>query len=770
MPTINGISLKTKSKSKDDSYRATPARSSHINPTLSSGQSYKPALVINELLSSRSDAFSDSELPLNPLSLVALYETTAMETLSGKKTDGLYASGAGSIKSSDVIRTLIASYSPPSMDLVENEDTIMPLRFMLKQAAPEALMSGVLLHRYSNAANCHEEHRTLVHRVHAWNVGAGELSDNHAVQFRTLLESHGIYLPTVDANSFYDNPELFQNSWDLAAYRVCLSYFPESYSDTILGALLFEVNYPLPSMLGASLSSYPSIKKSQYVDSRTDGDVSLMQTLCLDAINARLLALESTENEPDTCLQLIIRGFKTSAYLATRASNTIATAINAGYLSPSQEMYRLIKAKGKHAKGYHNKVKLAKIPLDQLITQAPDKFMTALAGSSWITPSDPDNSRFFKLLEFEQPMFRVFSDAETLIIRRWITSIPEQFGRVRDSNDIESKQADIIEKAIDDPSQIDNISHLPHNVKRQVVDNTNLNPEDNVRHLYHMLLNMELYPDTRHFALDFVKVWLARATREADSKNLKIPFDQYSHQALRGWFEHQGNLQSDSYSSERSKDIDKTREEVIEEAVFLCPMILVDGSWIQNWTAPGLVDTKIGSSLYKIFSDEIGNGDTDLNHPNVYRQLMSQMNVSILDHRTLDFANSDIFEDDAFMVPTFWMAISAFPKRFLPETLGLNLAMELSGVGGAYLKARDELAFYEFSTLFVDLHNTIDNVSTGHSALAAEAIVEHMDKILGTGDLVTIQRHWRRVWTGYRSLAIPRVSWKEIFARPAYNQ
>jgi hypothetical protein len=104
----------------------------------------------------------------------------------------------------------------------------------------------------------------------------------------------------------------------------------------------------------------------------------------------------------------------------------------------------------------------------------------------------------------------------------------------------------------------------------------------------------------------------------------------------------------------------------------------------------------------------------------------------------------------------------------MPETLGLNLAMELSGVGGAYRTARDELRHYGFSTLFVDLHNTIDNVSTGHSAMAVAAIEMYMDQVTHLNDQALTALHWRRVCVGYSALTSPAKNWREMFRRPRY--
>ena len=287
------------------------------------------------------------------------------------------------------------------------------------------------------------------------------------------------------------------------------------------------------------------------------------------------------------------------------------------------------------------------------------------------------------------------------------------------------------------------------------------------RDLYHRLLNVDRYSEVRSEALDYANTWLARSSSSSIRGDKALPFANYSHEQLRAWFETKALAQAQSYCS-NTDDIEKTRNEVIDEALQLSPMILIDGAWLQRWGNVGLVDSKIGALFYKIFSDEIGNGDTSLNHPNIYRDLMRQMDVDLPDFRTREFAYFERFTNAAFSVPAFWLSVSQFPRRFLPETLGLNLAMELSGVGGAYRTARDELRRHGFSTLFVDLHNTIDNVSSGHSAMAVEAIEIYMDEFLNTYSPSVVAIHWRRVWTGFCALPIQKRSWKELFASPRY--
>jgi hypothetical protein len=65
------------------------------------------------------------------------------------------------------------------------------------------------------------------------------------------------------------------------------------------------------------------------------------------------------------------------------------------------------------------------------------------------------------------------------------------------------------------------------------------------------------------------------------------------------------------------------------------------------------------------------------------------------------------------------------------------------------------LRSHGFSSRFVDIHNTIDNVATGHAAWAAEAVdtlLSELPDSHGPGGRPTA---WERVGAGYRSLNPP---------------
>ncbi len=71
------------------------------------------------------------------------------------------------------------------------------------------------------------------------------------------------------------------------------------------------------------------------------------------------------------------------------------------------------------------------------------------------------------------------------------------------------------------------------------------------------------------------------------------------------------------------------------------------------------------------------------------------------------------------------------------------------------MHSQKALRHYGYCSTFVDVHNTVDNMSTGHSTIALDAVKIHFDEMLERGGLEEVRRHWRLIWTGYRALTLP---------------
>jgi hypothetical protein len=440
-----------------------------------------------------------------------------------------------------------------------------------------------------------------------------------------------------------------------------------------------------------------------------------------------------------------MRGFHTSVTLYGKLLEALAAYLASSGTRPVDDMVRLIEKKARYAVGYHGKLKLAGMPFEELLMSDAGAFVEQLGRSRWVKPGAPEDSLLLTGLSgFGGPMYRVFSEDETVIIEAWIRSLGTD----------SAARARLLASA--PPAAAALPATSPRRAKAL-----------DARTLYHRLLNNEHCPQLRAAALAYVDTWFGRSAARLARKPDDMPFRDYSHVRLRQWFEQEALAQAGSYV-DKAPAQGKTREDVINEALQLCPMVFIDGAWLQKWGNAGLAETPVGAILYKIFSDEIGNGSVLENHPNIYRSLMDEMRTGLPDFRSEEFAFSEKFDDDAFATPAFWLSLSQFPLRFTPETLGINLAMELSGVGSAYRTAKDELKHHGFSTLFVELHNTIDNVSSGHSAMAIEAIEHYMDGVAALHEPRLVAQNWERVWIGYRSLSKPERHWTELLRKPRY--
>jgi hypothetical protein len=183
---------------------------------------------------------------------------------------------------------------------------------------------------------------------------------------------------------------------------------------------------------------------------------------------------------------------------------------------------------------------------------------------------------------------------------------------------------------------------------------------------------------------------------------------------------------------------------------------LLDGAWLRGFTDYSHASTDVGYSLFATYWDELGNGNPSLNHPLIYRELLADMGVRLPPTGSEEFARWPGFREASFRLPVFWLCLGSLPQTLLAETLGLNLAMELSGVGGGYRRAATSLRAHGFSSRFVDIHNTIDNVATGHSAWAVDAICAYMSDVLRLHGAAAQERAWSRVRLGFRSLTAPK--------------
>jgi hypothetical protein len=176
------------------------------------------------------------------------------------------------------------------------------------------------------------------------------------------------------------------------------------------------------------------------------------------------------------------------------------------------------------------------------------------------------------------------------------------------------------------------------------------------------------------------------------------------------------------------------------------PLNLTDGAWLQNIATARPMDGVMGR-LARIWLDEIGNGQPELNHSNVYETLLRSLNIYMPPVRSRAFSEQD-FVPSAFESPVFQFSVGLFPDRFLPELLGMTLYVEWEATPTMYAIAR-MMAARHIDPQYYRMHAAIDNINVGHGAMAKEAIQLYLhDRLIEGGD-ACVQEHWRRIWRGY---------------------
>jgi hypothetical protein len=405
---------------------------------------------------------------------------------------------------------------------------------------------------------------------------------------------------------------------------------------------------------------------------------------------------------------------------------------------PVLAMARLVQERAAEAAIYHHGFELEGKSLNAWFTEAksdPLPLVDALSRSRLVRPGEPDRSMLLgSLLRPDGRMFRIFLPEDIGVIRRWILVLPEAKPSASPASSSASSQTG---------------TTAPEHRRKIEAGNASLGavPED-IRDAYHLLQGRALAPRTRNFALGYARFWLSVARRSIDASSRSLPAT-WQPGILRHWLldAHASHDQAFQRSEEQSMP---SREKLVDETLQLAPLTLIDGSWLQGFSEVAYASSAVGAPLFRIYWDELGNGDWSINHPKIYRDLLASMGIEVAPTGSREFAQDRRIREESLRLPVFWLCLGKLPATLRPEILGLNLAMELSGVGGSYRTARKVLKHYGFSTHFVDLHNTIDNVSTGHSAWAADAIDAHMavaTKFVDEDD------EWERIRVGYEALA-----------------
>ncbi|MFC9943875.1 iron-containing redox enzyme family protein [Streptomyces pratensis] len=601
--------------------------------------------------------------------------------------------------------------------------------------APLAVEDGAWLQWVTSPGNADDPSALALLALFASDVGVSRPRASRGSAHVALLREAGLAEYAVPASRLALDRRIADRDFYLPAVLLAMSRLPDSFLPEILGAdLCLRAAGPLPPLVAVSNSR---------AGAREVRPPAVGEDLGRDGLGAgrRWETVRSCLAPLGCGSERVAEGFSWAWAALRRWSRDVYEDLERAK-DPAYAMAELLRARAREGAVYHHRYPLAGRTISAWLTECrhdPTGFLKALAASDLVRPGHSDGSRLVNALILQRgPMFRVFSPQDLAVIRRWIDSLPTE-----GSGACAGPPAPPVHSC---PAPV----ALRPRGKRRLAEGPD--PTD-LRSAYHLLQHRPLTPALRRYTDDYVRGWLGRARHGIDGDPGTMPA-QWPADGLRPWLLDQHERHDRDWESSRDNPL-PTRDELIDSTVQLAPLTLIDGAWLQGFTDYELASSEHGYFLFETYFDELGNGVAGLNHPLIYRQVLAGMGVELPPTASWEFVRWQGFDERSFALPVYWLSVGRYPQTFLPEVLGLNLAMELSGVGGGYRRAHTALRKYGFSTRFVDIHNTIDNVATGHSAWAADAVDAYMASVLKTRGTAAQAADWQRVRTGYRSLDPP---------------
>ncbi|MEQ1559127.1 MAG: iron-containing redox enzyme family protein [Methyloglobulus sp.] len=574
--------------------------------------------------------------------------------------------------------------------------------------------------------------------VHArLTKGEQGIANIRAIYVAHLLRAN-IDIPALHTLAFAKQTDVGEEVFNFAAIQLALAQFPRVFFPEILGfTLSYCQSTSLPEQFfpegkGMTLPGFLQVRTI-----RRKQEVPQIANIIRNY-------LAEFEPQADVLWQRVQTGFWLHQQELQQCEHHVSVRLHT-ILSPRQAVEKLLATLIPNAIGHHGKIRLGAKTLDDWFKEVPFKstnFLATLLHSPYVDRAKPENSQLLKLFDFGSPMFGVLDEQGKAVFKDWLLSElspgltqGKKHNLAKQKMGLKSISSELTENRL--PS-----AHSQIRQTRPI----NYSKLSN-RELYYYLVNNDIYPDV----LPAAKQKVSRILATTKLFN-RPPFRTFTHQAFQDYIK-------SLYQHEvaRYKPLNKQPKLAKQAYVWgieqFAPTILTDGCWLQGIHQLDYYSSHaIAALLHKIYADETGDGKLTQNHPHIYQELLDSLAIKLPMINSRDFIEHPGFIGSTFDIPVYLMAISKFPSAFLPELLGLNMAIEISGLGRVYLRLSEELRFWGINSAIVDIHTSIDNLSSGHSALAIKAIQTYLDEIAANYGEQIMQAHWRRIYTGYCSL------------------
>ncbi len=324
-----------------------------------------------------------------------------------------------------------AGYDPNSTDIIFKTRQDMIERMI--QLAPFNQTDGAWLRNVTQAGPISEVH-SLLFSVWVDEAGNGDPALNHANLYTDLLRGAGVYFEDINTRVYADNPDLLDSAFTVPLMELVLSQFSQYYFPELLGMTLnleWEVVALKPTIMlfdrfGLNSQFY---RMHVGIDNAVDGHGGKAKRaveIYLDHVRA-----ESGEAAMREQWRRIWRGYTAFKYTGTLMADLANKLANPPSLT--QQVYTMVRRKARYAKLNHGTKRVGPNLLNDwfddvrgligFVDQAGAYHAGAMVSAGYLVAGDPENSPFFKLLEFTGPMYKVFDETEVELWKEWTRSI-----------------------------------------------------------------------------------------------------------------------------------------------------------------------------------------------------------------------------------------------------------------------------------------------------------------------------------------------------------
>jgi hypothetical protein len=313
----------------------------------------------------------------------------------------------------------------------------------LVQAAPFNLIDGGWLENILTVGPT-EKVRSNLFSIWDDEAGNGVVSQNHPNVYDALLRSLNIYLPPVASREFI-NQDFLPGAFTSPLFELAVGRFPQAFFPELLGMTLYlewEATPTLtaPERMLARRGMNPLFYRLHVgIDNISQGHGAL-------AKEAVKLYLEHKREEGGDVAVLEHWRRIRNGYITWLTIGGIGRELIERFLvierkqinisgDPKEkkcwpdykefsrrQMLRLVERKAPVARDVHRGRSIGGQSLGALFDK-PESLLDMLARFKYIDPDRPRDSKLLQLMDFNGPMYKVFTDREKSIVLDWIESL-----------------------------------------------------------------------------------------------------------------------------------------------------------------------------------------------------------------------------------------------------------------------------------------------------------------------------------------------------------